>query len=195
MDVFDTAEWHEIDDQIVTELHNTVQILPCAFPHAEYLRENYVKYPNNERVKAPKTIKTPTTRQRICPADDADLITKKIEIVKSKKNNRMKHIKRLINRKKTLKRSKRRAAKAMETKARAAETKEFELTKKLLMATMDQYSTVTGASVVDTTVQNRNAGSTSIATRTRNQSKTNTPEKSTRPLRRTSLNKTYCDKK
>lgn len=189
LNVFDKSEWHAIDDQIVTELHDKLQILPCAFPHAEYLRENYVKYPIDERFKATKTTKTPTKRQKICPADDSQTITKKIEGVKLKKTGRLKQCRRIINKKKTLKRVRRRARIAKEHQARIAETREFESTKTLLLATMDQYSTATEGA------QCSNAGSSAIAARTRNRTKTNTPEKSTRPIRRTSMNKTYNDKR
>lgn len=191
LNVFDKAEWHAIDDRIVTELHDKLQMLPCAFPHAEYLRENYVKYPIE--MKATKANKTPSKQRRVCPVDDAHLIKKKIEAVKLKKMGRTKQSKR-ITAAKRLKRATKRAKKAMTIQARKVETKEFESTKKLLLATMDQYNTLSGETLSNGTIQNANAGNSSIAANTRNRTKISTPEKSTRPTRRTSMNQSYSDK-
>lgn len=183
MSVFDQAEWYPIDEKIVTELHHKLQILPCAFPHAEYLRENYVKYPIGEQIKSTKTVKTPSKFRKICPANDAYIIRKKLEIIKSKRKEQTKQSKR-ISKAKKLKKATRRAEKAKAENARKIETKEFESTKKLLIDTMDQYNTLTGQSLNGTPVKIATADDGSIAGRTRNRTKISTPEKATRPNRK-----------
>lgn len=178
LSVFDKSEWNPIDEKIVTELHDKLQILPCAFPHAEYLRENYVKYPIEEQIKSAKTIKTPFKFQKVCPANDSHIIRKKLEVANSKRKEQTKQSKR-ISKAKNLKKARRRAEKAKAEKARKIETNEFESTKKILIDTMDQYNTLTGQSLNDTPVKSTNADESSIAARTRNRTRISTPEKAT----------------
>lgn len=170
-----------IDENVITELHDKLQILPCAFPHAEYLRENYVKVPIEQQNKSPKTNKSPPKFIKIRPANDAYEIKKKIEFVKLKKEEQAKQGKK-INQTKYLKKAKRRAEKAKVQKERKLETMEFESTKKLLIDTMDQYDTISGQSLsqapVKCTIAPDDDGS--IAARTRNRTKNNSPEKTTR---------------
>lgn len=180
--VFDKADWYPIDDKIITELHDELQILPCAFPHAEYLRENYVKYPINEKIKPAKTIGRPIQFTKICPANDSHVIRMKLEAARLKRNGCTKR----ATAAKYQKKARLRARKAAENKARRIETKEFESTKKLLVATMDQYNTLTGQSLNGTSPQKTHADGdgSSIAARTRNRTKVSTPEKFTRPNRK-----------
>lgn len=181
--IFDKAEWYPIDDKIVTELHDKLQILPCAFPHAEYLRENYVKHPIDGRIKPAKAIKMPLKFSKICPKNDSHLIKKKLEANQLKRKKNTKPVKRAKNQKK----AKARASKKALHEARSIETKEFESTKNLLVATMDQYNTLSGQSLNVISVESTNTDDCSIATRTRNRTKISTPEKPTRPA----MNKSY----
>lgn len=158
LDLFDKADWHPIDDGIVTELHDKLQLLPCAFPHAEYLRENYVKYPVIKDMKSAKAIGKPLKFTRICPGNDSHLISEKRGNIESKRKNSQ----RLSRLAKNKKKARARARKAAEKKAIEIETEEFKATKKLLADTMDHFNTLDGHSLNVTT---------SIAARTRNRSK------------------------
>lgn len=184
MNVFDKAEWLPIDDEIITELHDKLQILPCAFPHAEYLRENYVAYPIEERVKSNKTVETPYKFRKICPADDSYIKRAKLEAAKLKKQNQMKRPKHMIQAK-SRKKAARRAELAVENRKRKIEAEELASTKKLFIDTLDQYNTVSGE-----TLDKVSGDDSSIAARTRNRARISTPKKSCPPVtRRSSMNK------
>lgn len=195
LNAFDKSDWHPIDENVVTELHDKLQILPCAFPHAEYLRENYVKHPIEQQVKSNKTIQTPAKFRKICPEDDSYMLKKKIEFGKLKKveqtHKQGKHKRQAKNAKK----AKLRAERAKEEKARKTETMEFESTKKLLLDTMDQYDTLGEETVNTSPVKNESpSDESSIAARTRNRTKITTPEKTTRSSRIRTPNKTNSPK-
>lgn len=189
--VFDKSEWHPIDENVVTELHNELQILPCAFPHAEYLRENYVKYPIEQQPKSAKAIQTSPKFKKICPENDSHMIKKKIEIGKLKRVGQTHKQGKRISKARYLKKARRRAERATAMKERKSEAMEFESTKKLLIDTMDQYSTLSGETLKATPSKSTPSGDCSIAARTRNRTKISTPEKTTCSNRkRTPMNKT-----
>lgn len=192
--VFDKTDWYPIDENVVTELHHELQILPCAFPHAEYLRENYVRYPIEQQAKANKPIQTPAEFRKICPEDDSYMLEKKIEIGKLKKAEQTSKKGKRISEARYLKKAKRRAERSKAQKARKMESMEFESTKKLLIDTMDQYNTVAGQSLNASPGKRAPSNGTSIAARTRNRTKTNTPEKIIRSNRIRTPNKTNSPK-
>lgn len=178
--VFEKSDWYPIDQNVVTEIHTELQILPCTFPHAEYLRENYVKYPIEQKTKPTKTAQTPVKFRKICPENDSYMLKKKIEVVNSKKHGKNQKQRRRISKTKYLKKAKRREEKIQAAKAQKIETMEFESTKRLLFDTMDQYNTVAGQSLNGTPVKSTLTAHNSIAARTRNRLKSNTPEKRNR---------------
>lgn len=161
--LFDKVEWQPIDDRIVTEIHEKLQILPCAFPHAEYLRENDVKPPRNEPVKSTKMAKKARYLPKIRPQDDSCDIIRKLERSQLKKKGGMK----FINQRKRNKKTRNRARRMEKVEAIRTESKEFQTTKELLVSTMDQYITPQGQSLN----QNTDIASSSIAARTRRRSR------------------------
>lgn len=163
-------EWQAIDDQIVTETHETLQILPCAFPHSEYLRENNVEPPKNVNEVHTKVAKRKQQILKIQPKDDSHYLFKKIQ----KKESRRNVGKKIISQKKQNKKMRYRARRQMKLETKRIESKELETTKELLVATMDQYETPSGQSLFKSI-----EASSSIATRTRRQSRClSSPEKS-----------------
>lgn len=173
LNVFEKAEWQAICDRTITDIHRKFQILPCAFPHIEYLREHNIhKRPTQKCKQAIETRKEQKVLQ-ICPRDDSRKIALKRVKVQEKKAERKKQrtlkYKQAKNRRKSLKRAEKQQIKKANNLEIQNFNKELDETKNILLATMDQYSSVSGQKLAE---------SASISTRTRRQSKSmNSPEK------------------
>lgn len=171
--------WQPIDDEIVTELHEKYQILPCAFPHAEYLKENKVQRPKDNNIKYSKVNDTKQARlKKICPIDDMQEFIQKIQTINQDKE---KQTKARINAKKQHKKTESRARKNARLEAFNAEVREIKFAKESLMNTMDEYKSVTGDPIHQ---PKTTMASSSITTKTRTQSNYMDSTEKTQNLRR-----------
>lgn len=165
---FDEVHWLPIDDKIITELHLKHHILPCACPHKEFLKGRRVKpLPGEHEQRANKTIAT----RKINVADDSGLlhIRKRMQQFERKKANSYK-LAANNKRKQAKKNEKRRTKKA----AIKAETDGLAQAKHNLATMVDRYNTLSGKELTtELTVPTPNQ---SIASRTRQRSKTVSPE-------------------
>lgn len=169
MNVFDKGEWQPIDDQIVTEIHEKCEMLPCSFPHVDYLKKHHVE-PRNDKSQfiANKVVKKGKRLLKIQPRDDSNDVLRKLQNVQS----RQKAFKTRISQSRKQKKTRQRVKKKAIEEIRTAEAREYDSTKKLLVATMDQYSTPSGQSLPNVPItRNTTIANSSIATRTRRKSK------------------------
>ncbi|XP_055306386.1 uncharacterized protein LOC129570703 [Sitodiplosis mosellana] len=161
--LLDKVDWQPIDDNISIEIHKNYKILPCAFPHSDYLRENNVKPPRDERMtptRAPGAI----IMSKICPKDDTSGIIKSTQSRKRAQEHRFKMRGNQSKKHKKLKQRARKQAKIVEQKM---EIHGLKSAKRLLAATMDQFNTPSGESFAE---PNMKPGDSSIAARTRKRS-------------------------
>lgn len=180
--LLDKANWQPIDEKIVTEIHDKFQILPCAFPHSEYLIQYRVKPAKAKRSVQTKLTKNARQRLKICPQDDYHGIVNRI---RSKKIEAQKRIASLKRNTKYKNKKKNRERKIAEKAKQQKEIEEFEALRKLMTTTTDEYDAGT------TGRQNTNS---SIGTRGRRQSKLSDSHEQqqnipTRHSSRTSMNK------
>lgn len=169
LNVFEKGKWQPIDDQIITEIHETCEMLPCSFPHSDYLKDHRVVLRKDKhQIMGKKAAKKEKKLLKIQPEDDSGCVQWKLQHMQLRKKKIKKRTTQMKMQKKVRQRVKRKEIKEILT----AEAKEYESTKKLLVATMDHYSTSSGQSLnVPTEPQNLNIADCSIATRTRRQSK------------------------
>lgn len=140
--------WRPIDDSIVTEIHAKYKILPCAFPHSDYMSQNNL---TSAQGTQKNQTKNPRIRENlnICPQDDSHAIIKRYTTRKIEKEQRSTMWqKSRLNAKKKRNRDKRKAAKA----AKKAEVDGL----KTAMQLVDQYVSPSGDS--------QNAGTSTMAT-------------------------------
>lgn len=104
-----------IDDTVVTELHEALQMLPCAFPSSEYYEMN--------KMSAPAT--------RIQPRSDANRYTKQLQFRRVKCTEMTSRMKQARNGKKKQGRKKRKQEKAVVATAQESEAKVLDSIKSL----------------------------------------------------------------
>lgn len=126
--------WQPIDDNIVNEIHRRYEILPCAFPHKDYLRQNNMKRTKSEQTKP---IRVPKTNKmlKICPKDDSGII---IGRARSKKKEEEKRFNSMMTQRKKHKKQKNRAQRRTKKVKQKDEIEGLESAKHLL----DQYNAV-----------------------------------------------------
>lgn len=153
LNIFEKSEWQPIDDKIATEIHEIHQILPCAFPHDEYINTYNVSSPKKKNHT--KSVNAVERVRKIDPTNDSRKIMRKIQEkqkecerqfagVKKKKNNTNRSRKRALKR-------------AQESEAKTAKSA-LKQTIAFVTATMDEYQTMDGKSI------NKQKEDTSIAT-------------------------------
>lgn len=142
--LFDEVHWLAIDDKLITELHEKHQILPCTFPHSEYLLENNIKPIQETKVRYVKA--GPSKPLTICPKDDSQTRLNRTALEKNKQ-------KRFLSQKKLEKKQRYRRKRAEQRAAIKSkldeETKGLAQAEDILIKTMDQYSTLSGNDLVD----------------------------------------------
>lgn len=83
---FDKIDWHPIDDQIITDVHRSANILPCSFPPASYYESNGIvpptTLPKSKPISKTNTWPKSTFQMKIKPKDDSNLVAKRMEIRK-----------------------------------------------------------------------------------------------------------------
>lgn len=151
-------------------MHKKHEILPCAFPHADYLNQNNVK-PFKEEIGRSAKLKVCPIR-RINPKDDSNAT---IDRVQKQNTQRMTFKSKLTAKKKQNNQAKKYEKKKAKLAAIKSEIDGLKEAKQMLASTADQYSTMSG---IDLTHELFNpVASQSIASRTRRKSKTNSPDK------------------
>lgn len=156
MNIFDPVDWQPIDDQILTEIHEKHQILPCAFPHSEYLTSHHVKPPREEYTKTLKMANKSKKVQKINPIDDSNGVLQMARAKKTKQHKRI-SIHKIL--KKNLKRRRNHAKRKEKRDAQKTEVDGLEKAKQFVASTMDQYQPI-----------NKQAQIHPIGTRTRTRS-------------------------
>lgn len=151
-------------------IHDKYQILPCAFPHIEYLKDHKIQPLKCKGVKYTKT-KQPMQKGKICPPDDSIDIIKRIQ---SKNIMNQTKFKTRQNQRRNRKRSVGRANKALKKEAAKAEVDGLNSVQQLFADTMDHCNTSSANAVSEQT----NTNTKSIALRTKRKPKSTTlPEK------------------
>lgn len=81
---FDKIDWHPIDDQIVTDVHLSANILPCSFPPASYYESHGIGQSITQSKAKPKTKTGPKSKfgMKIKPKDDSEWVAKRMEMRK-----------------------------------------------------------------------------------------------------------------
>lgn len=133
-------DWRPIDDEIVTKIHEKFYILPCAFPHDEYLKQYNVQPAKESFVKYNK-VNTEKKMLKICPQDDTKQIIERMQ-TKHKEHEEQLRVKE--NARKQHKKANYRARRNARRNAISTEARETESTKQLIIETMDEYNSVTG---------------------------------------------------
>lgn len=78
---FDKIDWHPIDDQLITHIHRTANVLPCSFPPTGYYeskRTEQSTIESNAKTKTPKTCES-AFKSQIKPKDDFEWVAKRSE--------------------------------------------------------------------------------------------------------------------
>lgn len=147
---FDKVDWQPIDDTILTEIHKNYQILPCAFPHSDYLSRNNVKPPRAEGVGHMRATRA-TRKLKICPEDDSHDIINRVQsgFIENEKQFKLRD-----SLKKRNKKTKYRARRKAKEEIQNAEIEKCKSAKQFMISTMDQYHTQTGESFAES--QNMN---------------------------------------
>lgn len=107
---FDKINWIPIDDQIITDIHLTANVLPCAFPPTTYyessgIGESTIGFP--AKTKPQKGPKTPLGIP-IKPNDDSEWVAKRLEKRKT-----------MLSKPQQLRKSKKNAAKRQKQRVKA----------------------------------------------------------------------------
>lgn len=169
---FDEVHWLPIDDTIITDLHQRHQILPCAFPHNEFLKRRHVKpLPDQSNHKRNNAIKT-TTRRKINVADDSGLIYQRNE---KKRIGRQKIISGKLVAKKRIRQAKMSTKRREKMAVMRTENDGLVQAKQNITSMADQYSnTLSGTDLSEEFAIP--STSQSVSSRTRQKSKMNAPE-------------------
>lgn len=142
LNIFEKAEWQPIDDKIATEIHELHQILPCAFPHDEYINTYNVRSPKKKyHARSGNAV---GGVRKIDPIDDSRKIMRKIQEKQKECERQFSGVKK---KKKNTNRYRKRALKrAQESEAKSAKSA-FKQTIAFVAATMDEYQTMDGKSI------------------------------------------------
>lgn len=78
---FDKIDWLPIDEQIITDIHITANVLPCAFPPTAYYESSGIGESTSGFSLKAKTQKGPKTplEMPIKPSDDSGWVAKRLE--------------------------------------------------------------------------------------------------------------------
>lgn len=138
-DPFEEVNWQPIDENIVNEIHRRYEILPCAFPHKDYLRQNNMKWHKSEQTKPIGGSKT-NKMLKICPKDDSRII---ISGSRSRKKKEKKQFNSMMTQAKKHKKLKNRAQRRTKKVKQKDEIEGLESAKHLL----DQYNAASSESL------------------------------------------------
>lgn len=181
LNIFEKAEWQPIDDKIATEIHEIYQILPCAYPHDEYINTYNVRSPKKKYHA--KSVNAIAGVRKIDPIDDSRKIMRKIQ-------EKQKECKRQISgakkKKKNTNRSRKKALKrAQESQAKSAKSA-LKQTIAFVTATMDEYQTMDGKSINEQQEDTSIATSSQISSQVKDTPNVEPSETTIRRSRRTS---------
>lgn len=153
LNIFEKAEWQPIDDKITTEIHEIYQILPCAFPHDEYINTHNLRSPKKKyHARSGNAVEGV---RKIDPIDDSRKIIRKIQEKQKECERQFSGVKK--KKKNTNRNRKRALKKAQESEAKSAKSA-LKQTIAFVAATMDEYQTMDGKPI------NEQQEDTSIAT-------------------------------
>lgn len=74
---FDAIHWQPIDDQLITDIHRTANLLPCAFPSTSYCESTGIGHSATKPQAKGRKGQEDSTEAQIKPKDDSEWVAKR----------------------------------------------------------------------------------------------------------------------